>query len=408
MTLARGRGLRMIPGPSVMPDRVLNAMHRAAPNIYEGELHDLVATLRRDLCRVARTEGEVAIYIGNGHAAWEAAIVNILAPGDQALVLATGRFALGWGETARRSGVEVEILDFGFRAAADPERLTRRLREDRDGRIKAVLVVQSDTASSVLNDIAALRAAIDAAGHPALLCVDCIASLGCDRFEMDAWGVDVMVAAAQKGLMTPPGIAFTFHGARAEAARVRPASSYWDWEGRIRPQVFYQFFAGTAPTHHLYGLREALTMLLDEEGLEAAWARHDVQARAVWAAVEAWGAAGPLALNIETPERRSRAVTTIRTRPGEAKRLRDWCEREAGLTLGVALAGPGADESAMFRIGHMGHVDPVMLLGALGVVEAGLKATGIPHGAGALAAAAAAIAEARPLAEAAEPSRATG
>jgi alanine-glyoxylate transaminase/serine-glyoxylate transaminase/serine-pyruvate transaminase len=401
MTLARGRGLRMIPGPSVMPERVLRAMHRAAPNIYEGKLHAITDSVRRDLRRVAGTAGEVAIYVGNGHAAWEAAIANLLAPGDAALVLATGRFALGWGEVARKAGVAVEVMDFGFRGAVDCDRLEARLREDGGRKIRAVLVVQSDTASSVRNDVPALRAAIDAAGHPALLCVDCIASLGCDRFEMDEWGVDVMVAASQKGLMTPPGVAFTFHNARAEAARVACPSSYWDWEARIRPQVFYQLFAGTAPTHHLYGLREALTMILEEEGLDSVWERHAVQAGAVWAAVEAWGAAGALGLNIVEPGLRSHAVTTVRTAPGEAGRLRDWCEREAGLTLGIALAGPGADETAMFRIGHMGHVDPVMLLGALGTAEAGLKAVGIPHGEGALSAAAGAIAAARPVAAAA-------
>jgi alanine-glyoxylate transaminase / serine-glyoxylate transaminase / serine-pyruvate transaminase len=396
MTLARGRGLRMIPGPSTMPDRVLNAMHRAAPNIYEGELVGMVESLRGDLRRVARTGGEVAIYIGNGHAAWEAVAANLLAPGERALVLATGRFALGWGEAARRLGAEVEIVDFGFRAPADPARLEARLRADRERRTKAVLVVQADTASSVRNDIPALRRAIDAAEHPALLAVDCIASLGCDRFEMDAWGVDVMVAASQKGLMTPPGLAFTFHGARAEAARVPCPSSTWDWEPRVRPQAFYQLFGGTAPTHHIFGLREALTMLLDEEGLDAAWERHEVQARAVWAAAEAWEEGGTIALNIPQRECRSSAVTTLATASGIAPRLRHWCEREAGLTLGVGLVAPGADERRMFRIGHMGHVDPPMLLGALATVEAGLKALGVPHGAGALSAAASVVAAARP------------
>jgi alanine-glyoxylate transaminase / serine-glyoxylate transaminase / serine-pyruvate transaminase len=402
MTLARGRGLRMIPGPSVVPDRVLNAMHRASPNIYEGPLIEMVETLRADLKRVARTEGAVALYIGNGHAAWEAALANTVAPGERVLVLATGRFGLGWGELARTMGAEVEVLDFGFRAAVDLDAVETRLRADREGRIKAVLVVQVDTASSVRNDIPALRRAIDAAGHPALLMVDCIACLGCDAFEMDAWGVDVMVTASQKGLMTPPGMAFTFHGPKAEAARVPCRSGYWDWGPRCAPEQFYQLFYGTAPTHHLYGLREALTMLLDEEGLAAAWARHGVMARAVWAAVEGWGAGGGgIALNIADPAARSHAVTTIRTRPGDAPRLRRWCEDEAGLTLGIGLVPPGEDGDALFRIGHMGHLDPPMLLGTLGTIEAGLAALGIAHGAGGLAAAAVAIARApaaaRPL-----------
>ena len=394
MTLSRGRDILAIPGPSIIPDRVLSAMHRPAPNIYEGELVEMTETVIADLKRVARTDGAVAIYIGNGHAGWEAATANILAPGERALVVATGRFGLGWAATARQMGVEVEVMDFGFQATVDPERLAARLVADRGHAIKAVLAVQTDTASSVRNDIAALRAALDAAGHPALLAVDCIACLGCDRFEMDAWGVDVMIAACQKGLMTPPGLAFTFHGPKAEAARVACASPYWDWGPRTRPEVYYQLFCGTAPTHHLYGLRCALDMIVKEEGLEAVWTRHGVHARAVWAAVEAWGAGGALALNIAEPSIRSHAVTTIRATPGDGARLRRWCADVAGLTLGIGLSVPGVDPEGLFRIGHMGHLNPPMLLGTLATIEAGLRALGIAHGTGAVEAAAAVIAAA--------------
>jgi alanine-glyoxylate transaminase / serine-glyoxylate transaminase / serine-pyruvate transaminase len=393
MTLARGRDLLAIPGPSVVPDRVLRAMHRAAPNIYEGELHEITGSVERDLKRVAGTEGHVAIYIANGHGGWEAAISNLLAPGDAALVLATGRFGLGWAEMARGLGVAVESIDFGFRAALDPDRIAAKLAGDREHRIKAVLAVQADTASSVLNDIPGLRHAIDAAGHPALLAVDCIACLGCDRFEMDAWGVDVMVSASQKGLMTPPGLALIYLNARAAAAQARTASPYWNWTPRIEPEVFYHKFCGTAPTHHLYGLRAALDMLF-EEGMEAIWARHEALSGAVWAAVAAWGTAGALELNIAEPAARSRAVTTIRTAPGDGPRLRRWCEDAAGLTLGIGLSGPDQDPDALFRMGHMGHLNPPMLLGALATIEAGLQALGIPHGKGALDAASAEIARA--------------
>lgn len=229
MTLSRGRDVLAIPGPSMIPDRVLQAMHRPAPNIYEGELVALTGRVTEDLKRVAGTTGEVAIYIGNGHAAWEASVANLLAPGDKALVAASGRFGLGWAATARQMGVDVEVIDAGFRDPIDPERIAARLAADRGHEIRAVLAVHTDTASSVRNDVAALGRAIGATGHPALLVVDCIASLGCDRFEMDAWGADAMLAACQKGLMTPPGMAFTFVGARALAARVRCASPYWDW-----------------------------------------------------------------------------------------------------------------------------------------------------------------------------------
>lgn len=400
MSLAFGRAMRAIPGPSIMPDRVLNAMHRAAPNIYEGELVEMTHTVIADLKRVARTDGHAAIYIGNGHAGWEAVISNILRPGDKALVLATGRFGIGWAQTAIHMGVDVEIMDFGFRAAIDRDRLEERLRADAAHEIKAVLAVQTDTASGVLNDVPSLRAALDAAGHPALLAIDCIACLGCDWFEMDAWGVDVMVAACQKGLMTPPGLAFTFHNARADALRVASPSPYWDWKPRCSPEAFYQLFCGTAPTHHLYGLRTALDMILDEEGLDNVWMRHSRLARAVWAAVEAWSVGSALELNIGDPALRSTAVTTIRTGRGDAVRVREWCERMAGVTLGIGLLAPGADPDSLFRIGHMGHLNAPMLLGTLGAVEAAFSALGIPHGGGALEAAASELAVPRPYAAA--------
>jgi len=391
MTLSRGRDLLAIPGPSIIPDRVLRAMHRAAPNIYEGALIEMTETVIADLRRVARTQGSVAIYIGNGHAGWEAAIANLLAPGDRALVLATGRFGLGWAATARQMGVAVEVMDFGFHAGVDAGRLAERLRADREHAIRAVLAVQVDTASSVRNDVRAIRAALDDAGHPALLALDSIACLACDPLEMDAWGVDVTVAACQKGLMTPPGLAFTFQSPRAMAERARCPSPYWDWGPRVAPDAYYQLFCGTAPTHHLHGLRAALDMIL-EEGLEAVWRRHGVFARAVWAAVDAWGADGELALNLRDRGLRSHAVTTIRTAPGDGTRLRRWCAEVAGLTLGIGLSVDGVDPDSIFRIGHMGHLNPPMLLGALATIEAGLVALGIRHAAGGAAAAAAAIA----------------
>ncbi len=392
MSLAYGRDVRAIPGPSMIPDRVLAAMHRAAPNIYEGEIIDMTRTVVEDLRRLARTEGSVAIYIGNGHAGWEAALANMLSPGQKALVIATGRFGFGWADTARRMGIDVEVMDFGFRAPADAARVEARLRADRGHEIRAVLATQTDTASSARNEVAALRAAVDAAGHPALLAIDCVASLACDRFEMDRWGVDVMVAACQKGLMTPPGLAFTFQNAKALAARVPCPSPYWDWGPRVDPAAFYQLFCGTAPTHHLYGLRVALDMILAEEGLENTWARHETFARVVAAAVEAWSTAGALELNIAEPSARSAAETTIRTAPGDGARLRRWCQDAAGLTLGIGLEASGEDPASAFRVAHMGHLNPPVLLGTLATIEAGLAALGIAHGRGGVEAAAAAVA----------------
>ena len=392
MSLGNGRHYLAIPGPSVMPDRVLRAMHRAAPNIYEGPLVEGMPRLMEDLRKVAGTKGGATLYIANGHGAWEAAIANTLQPGDEALVLATGRFAIGWSEMAERMGVACRVIDFGKRAPIDMGLVADALRADRGHRIRAVLTVQTDTSTGIRNDVPALRAALDEADHPALLMIDCIASLGCDRFEMDEWGVDVMVSASQKGLMTPPGLGFVFFNEKAEAARGRldRVSSYWDWRPRAEPTDFYQYFCGTAPTHHLYALREALDMIA-EEGLEAVWARHARLARAIWAACEAWGAGGPLEINATDPAWRSHSVTALRIGAPAGTELRRWVEERAGVTLGIGLGMADRGDPAshgFFRIGHMGHLNAQMVLGVLGVMEAGFRELCIPHGKGALEAAA--------------------
>jgi alanine-glyoxylate transaminase/serine-glyoxylate transaminase/serine-pyruvate transaminase len=357
----------------------------------------MVAGLVPDLKAVARTKGHVAIYIANGHGAWEAAAANTVRPGDKVLVPVTGPFAAGWGEVLARLGARLEVIDFGKRAAVDLARVEAALAADKDHEIRAVAVVQVDTATGVRNDIAGIRALLDRLGHPALFMVDCIASLAADRFEMDAWGVDVMVAASQKGLMTPPGLGFVFFNDRAARAQVDTASFYWDWAPRANPAMFYQYFGGTAPTHHLLGLRAALDMIADEGGIEAVWARHEKLARAVWAAFEAWGQGGPLELNIADPALRSHAVTALRIGGEDGTRLRRWVEDKAGVTLGIGLgmADPGDPAwHGFFRLGHMGHVNAHMIMGALGAIEAGLVALAIPHGPGALVAAARIIAEA--------------
>ena len=383
---ANGRPYLAIPGPSVMPERVLRAMHRAAPNIYTGELHDLTRSLIPDLKAIARTEGEVAIYIANGHGLWEAALANVLSRGDRVLVLATGRFAYGWATMAEAMGIALEILDFGEEHDVDLARLEAALAADRDRAIRAVLAVHVDTSTGIRNDIKGMRDVLDRTGHPALLMADCIASLGCDRYEMDAWGADVTIAASQKGLMTPPGVGFVYFNARADARRevADLATSYWDWRPRARPEEYYQFFDGTAPTHHLYGLREALDMI-GAEGLEAVWARHAGLAAALWAAVDAWGQGGPMRLNVPDPAIRSHAITSVVMEEGQADALRAWCEEVAGVTLGIGLGRTPA--SAYFRVGHMGHVNAHMVLGVIAVMDAGLKGLAIPHGPGAVEAA---------------------
>lgn len=394
--MPQGRRYVAIPGPSVIPDAVLRAMHRPAPNIYDRGLAELTRELIADLKRVARTRHHAAIYIGNGHAAWEAALANVLAPGARVLVPATGLFGTSWGDMAAGLGAEVELLDFGTAGSWDTDRIAGALAADPDHAIKAVLAVHVDTSSSVRNDIAALRRTLDETGHPALLMADCIASLGCERFEMDAWGVDVTVAACQKGLMVPPGLGLVFFNDRAAARRAAQprVSRYWDWTPRAAPEEFYQYFNGTAPSHHLYGLRAALDMI-HAEGIEHVWARHARLARAIWAACESWGRDGPMALNVADPAYRSHAVTALRLEPPQATALRDWTEAHLGLTLGIGLGmAPPGDPAwhGFFRLGHMGHVNGQMVLGLLGGIGAGLAALDIPHGRGALEAAAAVIA----------------
>lgn len=395
MTLANGRHYLAIPGPSVMPDRVLQAMHRPAPNIYTGELPDMVATIVPDLKAVAKTEHNVAMYICNGHGVWEASLVNCFSRGDKVLVLSTGRFGNGWGEMAKGLGIDVHEVDFGNSADVDMTRVAEMLEADTDHAIKGVLIVQVDTSTSVKNDIKALRETLDAAGHAALLLCDNIACLGCDEFHMDAWGVDVMVTGSQKGLMTPPGMAFVYFNDRADAARdtANLVTPYWDWRKRIDPEYFYQYFFGTAPTHHLYGLRTALDMIIHEEGLDAVWNRHKVLAKAVWAALEVWGQAGPIRPNITEREKRSHAVTLVNFGPGNGLKLRDWMEHSYGVTLGIPLPGMDGPDDYL-RIGHMGHVNGQMVMGVLAGLQAGMMALQIPHGPTGLEAAMRVVAEA--------------
>ncbi len=391
VSLARGREYLAIPGPSVMPDAVLQAMHRPSPNIYDGELIDMMPALTADLRRVARTQHDVAIYIANGHGTWEAALSNVIAPGETVLAPASGRFTHGWAEMAEGIGAQVDLIDFGTASPWDFDRMAEALHSDKEHRYKAVLAVHVDTSSSVRNDIPALRALLDELDHPALLMADCIASLGCERFEMDLWGVDVMVTACQKGLMTPAGTGFVFFNDKAQAKRAAMprVSQYWDWQPRANPDLFYQYFNGTAPTHHLYGLRAALD-LIHTEGIQQVWARHERLAHAIWSACEIWAQGGALQLNVADRAFRSHAVTALRLTDGQGTPLRSFTERELGLTLGIGLGME--DWDGCFRLGHMGHVNAQMVMAMLGGMETAMAALNIPRGKGALEAAAATLA----------------
>ncbi len=384
MTVASGREFLMIPGPTTVPDEVLQAMHRPAIDIYSGDLIEITESCLADLRGVFRTAGRTYIYAANGHGAWEAALTNVLSRGELVLVLDSGRFARGWGEMAAVLGVEVEVLPGSLRRAVDPAALEARLRADPAGAIKAILVVQVDTASGVANDIAALRRAIDAADHGALLLVDTIASLATMPFEMDGWGVDVAVAGSQKGLMTPPGLAFVAAGPRAAAAHRSAGlrTLYWDWTARDGPE-HYQKYCGTPPEHFLFGLRKALD-LLQAEGLDAVFERHRLLARAVRAAIAVWTEGGALAFNVEAAEQRADSVTTILLDGCDPEVLRDYCRRRCGVVLGTGI---GDLSGRAFRIGHMGHVNAPMIIGALGAIEMALVALAIPHGTGGVQAA---------------------
>ncbi len=394
-----GRHHIAIPGPSIMPDRVIRAINRPAPDIYDPELAEMVYGVINDLKIIAGTSGYATIYICNGHGVWEGSIANLFSRGDKVLVLATGIFGSGWGGFAKALGIAVETMDFGKRNPVDTDRLVARLVQDKQHEIKAILVVHVDTSTSVRNDIKDIARAIKSLDHPALLAVDCIASLGCDNFCMDDWQVDVMVSGSQKGLMTPPGLGFIYFNERAREVgkKAKLRTPYWDWERRVNPEEFYQLFCGTAPTHHLFALREALDMIVHEEGLEQVYKRHAVMAEAIWAAFDTWSSEGQVEMNISDKNHRSHSVSTIKMKSPNGKLLRKWTQEYSGLTLGIGLGmetEQDPNSTGYFRIGHMGHLNPNMILGLLGSIEAGFDHLKIRRGKGAIEAAAKVIANA--------------
>jgi len=385
MSVRAGREFLAVPGPTTIPDEVLRAMHRPAVDMYAPNLVALTDGLLGDLGRLFGNAGRCYIYIANGHGAWEAALTNVLSKGEKILVLESGRFALDWGDAAARLGVEVEVLKGDWHRAVRPADVEARLRDDRAGTIKAVLVVQIDTSSGVVNDVAAIGKAIKAARHDALFMVDTVASLGCMPFEMDAWGVDVALSGSQKGLMTPPGLSFVAAGNRAREAHQKAGlrTPYWDWTTRDGAS-HYQKYTGTPPEHLLFALRQAFDMLFEEE-LDNAFRRHRLLAEAVRRAVTVWSEGKTLAFNIAEPHERSDTVTTILTVDGrDPIHLQNYCESKCGVVLG---AGFGQMKGKAFRVAHMGHINAPTILGILGVIEMGLEALQIPHGKGGVQAA---------------------
>ncbi|MDB5558989.1 MAG: hypothetical protein JWQ36_1923 [Enterovirga sp.] len=373
------------PGPTHIPDRVLAAMHRQPLDLVDKRLKDIAHSCFADLADVFRTKGQVFIYAANGHGGWEAALANLCVPGDAVLVPEVGHFSNSWADHARALGLEVISLQGDWRHAIDPDAIEAALRRDSERRIKAVLAVQVDTGTGVASDIPAVRAAMDAARHPALLVADTIASLGAMPFEMDAWGVDVAITASQKALMCPPGLAILAANERAlRSAAVLPTSQrYWDWKTRMAEEN-YRAFCGTMPEQHIFGLRAALDMIT-EEGLPAIFARHRRLAGAVQRAVEVWAEAGALSFNAALREQRAVSVTAVRTAEGiDADRIRTHTRE----TLGVSVAGGlGLLSGRAFRIGHLGDLNAPMVLGCLAALEVAFIQLGVPHAPGGVRAA---------------------
>jgi alanine-glyoxylate transaminase/serine-glyoxylate transaminase/serine-pyruvate transaminase len=379
MTVRAGREFLAIPGPTTMPDEVLQAMHRPALDIYSDQMVELTESLLADLSRLFATKGQSYIYIANGHGAWEATLSNVLSRGDKVLVLESGRFAIGWGQAAAGMGAEVEVLKGDWRRAIRPAEVEARLRQDKDHSIKAIVAVQVDTASGAYNDIEAIGKAIKSSGHPALFMVDTVASLGCMPFEMDKWGVDVAMSGSQKGLMTPPGLGFVAANDRARAVHKHAnlRTPYWDWTEREGSE-HYRKYAGTAPVHLLFALRKAID-ILTVEGLENAFLRHRLLAEAVRRAVGAWAEGQVLGFNITEANERSNTVTTVTMNGHDPAALQRYCKEKCGVVLGTGI---GDLSGQAFRIAHMGHVNAPMILGTLGVIEVALNALDIPHGKG--------------------------
>ena len=384
--IKRGRRFVNTPGPTPVADRVLGAMHRSTMDLSDPEFLDVAFSCLEDLKAVFRTEGDTFVYAANGHGVWESALANLFQPGDRVLMPETGNFSRAWSDMARQMGIEVETVenpDLGL--AMDPAAIEARLRQDKAGEIAAVLIVYTDTATSITCDLPAIRRAIDAAGHPALLVVDAIAALIATEFRMDDWGIDVGIAAGQKGLSMPAGLGMVAVGEKAlERHRtVGGRSKYWDWTWRLGSE-HYQRFCGTAPQLQMFGLREALDMLF-EEGIDAAVARHNRLARMTHAAVEQWGKAGALWLNAKRPEQRANAVTTIVTSEAVDPEAIRTAAREEMMT---ALGGGLADFAGRaFRIGHLGDMNETMLLAALAAVETSLAVLDVPYERGGVTAA---------------------
>jgi alanine-glyoxylate transaminase/serine-glyoxylate transaminase/serine-pyruvate transaminase len=385
-----------IPGPTNVPDRVLRAMARPVIDHRGPEFAALTLELISGLRRIFKTTGPVVIYPSSGSGASEAALVNTLSPGDRVIVFETGHFSAGWKKIAERLGLRVDYVPGNWRRGASEVDLEARLSADPAHEIKAVIVVHNETSTGVASRIADLRRAMNRANHPALLIVDAVSSLASFDYRHDEWGVDVTVCGSQKGLMVPPGIGFVAVSEKARRAGKTATlpRAYWEWEEIIK-QNETGFFPYTPPTNLLYGLREALLML-EEEGLSNIFSRHARHAEATRAAVRAWG----LELVCEDPREYSSSMTAIFLPEGHnADRLRELILEHFNMSLGIGLSKLSG---RVFRIGHLGSFNDLMLMGTLSGVEMGLRMAGVPHKSGGIMAAIESLAPAHAAVEAAQ------
>ena len=375
-----GRHFLQIPGPTNVPDRILRAI--AAPTIdhRSAEFAELGRDVLAGLRRIFQTTSPVVVFPASGTGAWEAALVNTLSPGDRVLIFETGEFARLWAELAGRIGLNVEVVDTDWGHGTDPAQLESGLRGDTGHAIKAVLAVHNETSTGVTTRLPLVRQAIDAAGHPALLLVDAVSSLASVDLRHDEWGIDVTLTGSQKGLMLPPGLSFNAISEKAlRASRTATLpKSYWAW-GPMLAANASGFFPYTPATNLLYGLREALAMLLDEEGLDQVFARHIRLARATRAAVSAWG----LRIVCRREDEQSPVLTAVLMPDGhDADALRAVALDRFNMSLG---AGLGRLKGRAFRIGHLGDFNELMLSGTLCGVEMALALAGVPFHRGGVA-----------------------
>jgi len=373
MSYPSGRHFLQIPGPTNVPEQVLRAMAKPTIDHRGPEFKALALEVLGGLKPVFKTAGPVVIFASSGTGAWEAGLVNTLSPGDKALMFETGHFATLWKNMAVRLGLEVDFVPGDWRHGADPAVVGAKLAEDRDHRIKSVMVVHNETSTGVTSRIAEIRNAIDRTGHPALLMVDTISSLGSIDYRHDEWGVDVTVGCSQKGLMLPPGLGFNAISAKALAAAktAKLPKSYWGWDEMLNANKG-GFFPSSPATNLLYGLREALR-LLAEEGLDNVFARHKRHAEATRRAVRTWG----MEILCLDPEEYSPVLTTV-VMPGDkgADAYRDAVLDKFNMSLGSGL---GKLKDRVFRIGHLGDFNDLTLIGTLGGVEMGFAVTGVPY-----------------------------